>query len=426
MPFALHPLPVVQNWDCHVCGSCCKEYHVRVTDEERRRIQAQGWEHEPGFEKLPLFQRYGLPGGRSYELTHHADGTCIFLSDQGRCRIHEKFGAEAKPLACRLYPFVLVPADDHWRVGLRFACPSVTENKGRQAAAHYADLRRMAGLLAARAGLPVNPATAGGPGLPAPRLRFGQHIPWPDLLRFVDLLHGIVRDGRRPVEHCLRKCLAVARLCRQARFGKVRGKRLDEFLQVVSASVDAELPAEASAVPPPGWVGRVLFRQALATLGRKDQGPNRGISAQGRLALMQAALRFARGQGAVPKVHARLPDVTFEQVEEPAGPLPPEAEELLRRYYAIKIDSMQFCGPTYFGVGLWEGFEALALTYPAILWLRRAYRALPPFEAVARSLIIVDDHFGFNRVLGTRRQRLSFRILAATGELDRLIAWYSR
>jgi lysine-N-methylase len=38
----------------------------------------------------------------------------------------------------------------------------------------------------------------------------------------------------------------------------------------------------------------------------------------------------------------------------------------------------------------------------------------------------VDDHFGFNPVLGTLRQRMSFRILGGTGQLTRLIAWYGR
>src|SRR5262245_41880434 len=42
MGLPLLHLPVVQNWDCHVCGTCCKEYRVRITDEERKRIEAQG------------------------------------------------------------------------------------------------------------------------------------------------------------------------------------------------------------------------------------------------------------------------------------------------------------------------------------------------------------------------------------------------
>jgi hypothetical protein len=45
---------------------------------------------------------------------------------------------------------------------------------------------------------------------------------------------------------------------------------------------------------------------------------------------------------------------------------------------------------------------------------------------VLQALTVVDDHFGFNPVLASLRQRLSFRILAGKGGLARLIAWYSR
>ena len=47
--------------------------------------------------------------GKKWFLSHRPDGSCVFLSDQGRCRIHERHGYEAKPLPCRLFPFVLVP-----------------------------------------------------------------------------------------------------------------------------------------------------------------------------------------------------------------------------------------------------------------------------------------------------------------------------
>src|SRR5262249_1616332 len=129
MSVTLHPLPLIQNWDCQACGTCCKEYHVGVSEEERRRIEAQGWEKEPGFAELPLFLRTGPPWRRLYERNRHPDGSCIFLSEQGRCRIHERFGSDAKPLPCRLYPFVLVPVGDEWRVGLRFACPSAAGSR---------------------------------------------------------------------------------------------------------------------------------------------------------------------------------------------------------------------------------------------------------------------------------------------------------
>ena len=50
----------------------------------------------------------------------------------------------------------------------------------------------------------------------------------------------------------------------------------------------------------------------------------------------------------------------------------------------------------------------------------------PGAEAIIKALTIVDYQVGFNKVLGRWRQRFSFRILARSGELARLIAWYSR
>src|SRR5437660_10016842 len=126
MPLPVRSLPVLQNWDCHGCTDCCREYLVAVTDAERARIEAQGWGDDPALKGVKLFRRAGGWFSGKVALNHRPGGACVCLNEQGGCRIHAKFGSEAKPLACRVYPFVLVPTGDHWRVGLRFACPSVT------------------------------------------------------------------------------------------------------------------------------------------------------------------------------------------------------------------------------------------------------------------------------------------------------------
>src|SRR5262249_39549777 len=158
-------------------------------------------------------------------------------------------------------------------------------------------------------------------------------------------------------------------LCRQSRFDKVTGPRLNEFLSLLLTSVDAEVPRDPASLPPPGWVGRMLFRQAVALFTRKDQGPNRRVSAGGPLALLAAAWRFARGRGTVPRMHGWIPETTFEQIEAASGPLPAEAEQILERYYTVKVASLQFCGPAYFGMPFWDGLEALCVTFPVILWV---------------------------------------------------------
>ena len=168
----------------------------------------------------------------------------------------------------------------------------------------------------------------------------------------------------------MRKCLHLAGQMRR-QLEDIRGSRLRELVELLGSAAEAETPANPMLIPPPGWIGRVLFRQAAALYTRKDHGPNRGLASQGRLALMGAATRFALGKGPIPRMHRGLPETTFEEVEQPRGPLSEEAELILERYYTIKVGSLQFCGAASFGLPFWEGFEALALTLPLILWAAR-------------------------------------------------------
>lgn len=412
-------LPVIQRWDCHSCGQCCKEYHIFIASEEKLRIERQGWENDPALTDTPLFVQSGTWSRPQYRLNQRPDGSCVFLDPSGKCRIHGRFGLTAKPLACQIFPFVLVPAGDHWRVGLRFACPSVAKNHGPALATHLPELRRFGRDLEIREGVSAR-------DLGQPTLQSRQSVDWRDLDRFNDAMIRLVGDTGRPLELRLRRCLGLTAVCRTARFDQVQGRKLDEFLSLLIDALDGEVVADPAAVPAPTWIGRVLFRQAAAVYCRRDFGPRQGVSRLGRLALLAAAWRFARGSGVVPPVHGLMPHVTFEEMESPAGPLPVPAEEILARYYTVKLHSLQFFGPANFSLSYWDGIASLLLTFPVILWLTRAFRARPREDAVAQAVQIVDDNFGYNRLFGLARQKFGLRILASRGELARLIAWYGR
>jgi len=419
MPMPVRSLPVLQNWDCKGCTDCCREYRVQVTEEEKARIEAQGWGADPAMNGVRLFNWDGGWFEGRYRLNHSIDGACVFLDSKGGCRIHAKFGSEAKPLACRVYPFVFVPFGHEWRIGLRYACPESTHDRGRPIAAHHAELLDYANRLEKQ-------EQVGERMQAAPLLQRARSVPWADLDRFLQAFRGYIRDERRPLEWRLRKCLAVINLCRAASFDAITGKRLDEFLEVVGEGVNPDVPARPEAVAPPGWVSRMLFRQALAIYARKDTGRDRGISKQGRLALLRAAWRFANGSGRVPAVHGLIPETTFEEIEARSMPLSEASQSLLVRYYQVKIDSGQFFGPNNFRRFFWDGLETLMLTYPAIRWLGRALHDRNPEDALALAVRIVDNNFGFNPLLGSRRQLMGTRILARRGGIARLIAWYSR
>jgi lysine-N-methylase len=419
MPLPVKPLPVVQHWDCHACGDCCKTYHVRVTVPERARIESQKWDADPAMAGVvPVVHDPAFGGHR---LNHRADGSCVFLDPDNRCRIHDKFGRAAKPMACRIYPFVLVPAGDHWRAGVRFGCPSAAADKGRPLPAHAKELAEYAGLLEADAG-------AGVTTVPPPELKPGQSVAWPDLLRFVAAIDDRLADTSTPLERRLRQVIALADLCKKSKFDSLSGSRLREFLQIVSTAQAEDVPADPVAVPRPGWVGRTVFRQTVALYARKDNGPHSGVAARGRWTRVKSAFRFAVGRGAVPKLHGLIPDTTFAAAEEPAGPLSAASDALLTRYYRVKVGSVQFCGPNYYRRPFWEGLDALLLTFPAVMWLSRVFTTpgLTRDEAVQLAVRTVDDHFGYNKLLGTARQAWAVRALAERGEISRLVAWYGR
>ena len=115
-------LPVLQNWDCHSCAGCCRQHQIEITAEEYQRIQQQGWTSADGNAQGVVVERIGgWWGPPRYRLAHREDGACVFLNEQGLCRIHAKFGEMGKPLACRVYPYALHPAGKTVTVSLRAA-----------------------------------------------------------------------------------------------------------------------------------------------------------------------------------------------------------------------------------------------------------------------------------------------------------------
>jgi lysine-N-methylase len=419
MPMPVRSLPTIQNWDCHTCGDCCRTYAVRVTAEERKRIQKQAWSETPelkGVEPIAFNKQLG-----DYALAHTPNGDCVFLGENNLCRIHAKFGAAAKPFACRLYPFVLVPAGDHWKVSLRYACPSVTDNLGRSCTAHAADLTDVAKQIEAD-----QPQSANAP---APPLQPGQSVPWTELERFTRAFLKLVSNRTHPIERRLRQVAALVDTCRKAKFDAVRGKRLEEFLQVMSTAMVDEVPADPYSVPKPGWVGRTLFRQQLGVYLRQDHGPHAGVGQRGRWSRFRAGWNFAIGGGVVSRLHADLPEsVRFSACEEPLGNLPPEAEELFTRYFRVKLESGQFFGPNNFQRGYWDGLDSLLLVLPMVMWATRLMVAggRDKLDAVKRAMRMVDENFGHSKFLAGYRTTWALRTLAERGEVVRLIAWYAR
>ncbi len=389
-----------------------------ITDEEKKRIEALDLTDDPEVAPKPWFAPVRR-GSKKWRLAHRADGGCVFLTARNHCRLQERFGPEVKPFVCRLFPFVLIPAGDHWRVGMRFSCPSAATNSGRPVADEEDDLVNLSRLLEHYAGRSADSA-------PAPMLQAGQQLPWADVCRIVQVLAEIVQDRSDRLERRLRKCLAVARVGAKTQWENVRGEKVTKFLRAVRGGVDADVPRDPADLPAPDRLfGKSLFRVLLAIYARRDHNVYRASAIGRRLSRVLAGWRFARGRGRVPRVNEFLPETSFDAVERLTG-IPPEVDETLERYYVVKLNSVQFCGPSNFDLPFWAGLDSLVLTLPMILWLARAFTDVTPVKAVEQAIQIVDDHFGGNPMLGFPHIQYLMRTMAERGEIEKLVARYSR
>jgi lysine-N-methylase len=414
-------LPTIQNWNCHSCSGCCKRHQIEITEEERQRMVDQGWMNDdslPDHEPAVVWFK-GPRWKKNWRLGSQADGACVFLDEEGLCRIHAKFGEPTKPLACRVYPYAFHPAGKKVTVSVRFSCPSVVENRGKAIVDQSAELKQMA-----REVVPD-----GTDRIPPPEISPRSTVDWPDFLRFVSAIETTLADESTPVLLKLKRTLFWLNLVEQSRFDTVSGQRLDEFLRVITEAAEQSVVSEDASSP--SKTGCTLFRMLVAQYARNDTSVDIKSGWRNRWRLLTTAVRFARGRGDVPPLQNVFRPIPFSTIEKPFGPPSEEAEEMLTRYFRVKTKGLQFCGRAFFDIGLVEGFRSLVLVYPSILWLARWLaagdeRTRIETNDVAQAIAIADHYHAYTPAFGTRAFRRRVRIITRLGDIEKLCDWYSQ
>lgn len=420
MPTLPLKLPTIQNWSCHNCSGCCHEHLIEITEAERQRIIDQKWTAKDGIpDNQPVVVAHaGPPWNRRYRLAHRENGACVFLNDEGLCRIHAKFGEPAKPLACRVYPYAFHPSGNRVTVSLRFSCPSVVANKGKGVSENRDELKQIARLL----------IPEGAEQMPPPRITRREELDWPDTLRIVGALHDFIATGEGSIIERLMRCLYLAGLIEQSSFKLIRGERLSEFLELIAQAAADELIPEPEK---PIGVSLMQFRLLVAHYARKDTVADLDAGLAGRWRLLRAATKFAAGTGSALPLQNCFREVPFTAIEKPFGGLPAEADEILTRYLCVKLQGLHFCGPACYDLPVVEGFDTLTLIIPAICWIARWLAASDGRDSlsvddIAQAVSIADHHHGYSPIFGSRGFRRRVRMLKSTADLQRLVLWYAQ
>lgn len=404
--------PGLQSYDCSGCGDCCRgRFAVVISQTDRERIVAQGWSDE----ELGLAGKALLtPSHEGFQLAHRADGACVFLSEDNRCRIHARYGEAAKPLACRLYPFSFVPLGNEARVDVRFDCPATAANRGRPITAHRPELLELV-----KQAVPEQASA-----LPVPPLYDDVQLTWTQLCRITATFERVLLDVSLDLTRRIMACVNLVDILRHPRTAQA-GRKLDDFLDGAAAEVQEAAVHETMRRIAPSGPQRMAFRQLLGVYGRMDQV---GQKAQvGRR--LNVSLRMLAGKGRVPPIREGFPPVAFAAIENARGIPVGGAAQALERYLHVHLVSMGFFGRSFYQRSYLDGMNALLLTYPLVCWLARAFAVsdgLPEPDAacVERALMLVDHQHGITPLLDIPSERFRARFLSERSVLRSLTLWY--
>ena len=412
-------LPVVQNWSCHSCAGCCRQHLIEITSEERERILRQGWITSGELQgREPVVRLSNWPV--RWRLNHTPEGACVFLTDDGLCRIHAKFGEEAKPLACRVYPYAFHPAPKgRIAVSLRYSCPSVIANRGATPQESSTEIQEIA-----REVVLVDPRQ-----IPPPAISSHQRLGWNEVEGVLKHLDASFVDTETPFLRRLLAAIFWVSLLDQAKLENFTESRFEELLSLIQQAALGEVPTDLDEFDEPTRAGRLMFRLTVGQYARLETVADLDHPWRARWRNVLGISQMSRGKGLLPSFRPELKPIPFETLEQPFG-WPDTADELFTRYMRTKIGGMHFCGPAFYNRPVTEGFFALALMVPISLYLARwiasgEKRTKVTNKDLQRALAMADHHHGYSPALDGRAAAQRVRILAQ-GDLPKLCVHYAK
>lgn len=413
-------LPIVisegeESWDCHQCGICCRGSLVPLSAEDLDRLQGQNWSEHPDLRGVPVVQRIGWRGD-NYHLAQREDGSCVFLNEDGLCRIHAELGPEAKPTICRVFPLQLIPQGKQAVLTMRRACPSAAVDKGRPLEGRMPFVKKFLdeGRLQAEAVAP-------------PLVKRGERRDWTTAGRVLAALARLLQDERFPPVRRLVHALQMVSAMDQA-----RTKDLDDAAFSKSLIGWEEGCLESAQTffqtrqRPTAAMG-MLFRLSALSYARLHPAHYAEGRFGERIRLTRAAWRMVRGRGTLPHIHEGFAPARFPQLEEPLGSLDFEITAPLGRMIEASAASYLYAIANRRGWSIVESLRALALCFPMGMWMLRwsAVGRAPKQDDMISIVVALDRGQGHDSLDGWQH-RWRLNTLGRVEGIERLAAWYAQ
>lgn len=352
------------RFTCSRCGDCCRSTNVQVSPRERETLEGLDWsgrvDELVGVEPTVTLT---LRGERRRRLERHDDGACIYLGSENQCLLHEHFGAETKPLMCRLYPFSFYPVGDRVAVDCAFSCRAISHGMGERLEKRLGEWRQL---------------VAEELGAPQPRRhRLDAKRPLDDevLVEIEERLLAFLADEKLGLFDRMRCVLQYVRLATTGDPSTASARQLRDALA-------KGLPRQISKMPSGGrWDAsqRALFFQWLylalnPALANQDLLRGRRLAEEEKRRIA-VANRYQRPE-LRPYVDNRELGASFETIEQvDAGYVEEQGAETVASLLRAKILGQRYLQAGLDTMPLVEAVPKLLLAYPMAIWTGKALAA---------------------------------------------------
>ncbi len=410
-----------QQYNCICCGRGCRTFLVPLTKKEAGAIEKlENW-HE-SLDARTLFVRHRAAGRGKLGLAKRADGRCVFLDDENLCAIHRKYGLEAKPLACQLFPFVFTPFAGQLWVGMRYDCTAVARNLGGDLTQFRKELRRLAKAL-----VPAGKENADPPAI-LPRQLAGPQT-------FVDVNEGVLQiidANAMPLWQRLHWLREFTDYLGRVKWAEMEDEDVDDVVSMLrNATLKNVQEYQPRREPVAGktrkLLGQYLYLLCVPTTIVTGQRQGWWASVRQRWHDLATMRQLGRKQGHLPELYEGWGALELAELEKSFGQWPAEVDETIGRYMTGRVAGLTHCGPNYYRYSLVDGVRSLLLAVVTLGWLMRLETLRDGRQRLERAdaekaVLTIDGNMGYGAALGMGPAKLRLQYLS--GRLEGLINWY--